>query len=154
MAEISYLLSTLLMGLFLVVTVLALSRGRGKQRDSPAESGRYSAEAAAEGGGAHLLPGETIAVRIARTPAAWSIGFFLLALGLGAIAVLSIEGTASAGTALLVTLAALVAVYLLSGIYLAAKQRGRPSSLAAAEGLGTLGLILIVVIMAKLVTGG
>jgi F0F1-type ATP synthase assembly protein I len=94
--------------------------------------------------------------QMARTPTTWYVGFVLAVLVVGAAGIVSVGGTAfsgSAGTVAALSLAALVALYLFLGTYATAKSRGRPESLAVAEGIGVIGGLALLGIVLVLVIG-
>lgn len=147
MAEVSYLASTLLMGLFLIVVATALTRNER----SPVPGGA-DGNADREGSvGAGL--GE-----MARNPRAWVLGFVLLTAGITVGVLLyvgggplpdegrEIAGLAVAGLLLLVTCA-----FIFLGTYLTATSTGRSSAWGVAEGTIALGLLFIVAIVINLV---
>lgn len=142
MVEVSYLASTLLMGLLLIAVATALTRRRGP----------VPGNADWEGSSGTSLGG------MARNPGAWTLGFVLLTAGI-AVGVLlyvgagplpdksrEIAGLAFAGLLLLV-----ISAFLFLGTYLTATSKGRSSAWGVAEGMIALGLLFIVAIVVNLI---
>lgn len=144
MAGLSYVVSTVLMGLFVVLVVAAVLRGRDWYDYSPPGEEGGLAETARE---------------VSESPVAWMVGFLLLVFVFGGATVLYLGDATlpvSAGTIGLVLAAAFALVlagYAFVGAYSAARSRGRPASQAVAEGVVLLGLLLVVGIAVKLVAG-
>lgn len=149
MAQLGYLASMITMGGVLVAVAYLFVRmnsrkaGRGGPR-----AARYERESASESG--------SLLGRIARAPASWYVGFVLAMLVVGAGGVAFIGETSlsgSAGAVVGVSMALLLALYLFVGTYATAKSRGRPASLAVAEGLGVIGGLALLGIVLVLVVG-
>lgn len=140
MADLSYVASAALMtGLVLAVVVAVLRYGHW-QSYSPTEPG----------GGAERLRA------VSESPAAWTVGFLLLAVLFGGAAVLyvsdvSVPGADAVGVGLLVAAAAVLGGFLFVGTYDAARSRGRPAAQGVAEGAVMLGLLAVVAIAVRLV---
>lgn len=142
MAELSYLVSTALMGLFLVAVVAFV---RFSERREYVRS--------------HESPdGPGVASRLQNSIGAWIAAFLLLALGVGGGAVLFVSGDLPAGVAraggvlLGVVLAASLAAYLGWGGYYIARGRGLGNAQAAAVGAWLLGLLFVAAIAVQLAT--
>lgn len=134
------LLSTLLTGVVVLVIALAAVRWvdwRGYAPDSP------------EGPG--------LASRVAGHPAAWIVGFLLLLAVFGGGAVAFVAGFLSdsmvgvVGLVLGAATAAIIAGYVFYGTYASARGRGRPTSVAVAEGTTLVGALFLLVIAVRLV---
>lgn len=142
---VSYIVSTILMGLFLVA-VVALVR--------ISERREYEAPSSREGGG--------LATWLTESPMAWILGFFLLVFVTGGASVLYVGGmlpsgsgaTAQLAGAALAAVVALVLVgYLVWGAYATARSHGYVRSGAVAVGAWMVGLLFVVVIAAQLLLG-
>lgn len=151
MVAVSPVVSTVVMGMLLVAIVVAIAR-RGSPRGSQIVSNRrYRPAGAAEpSGGAGAL------LRAAGSPTVWAAVFFLLVFGIGAGALLAVGGfgvdvPASAATAVAGLFVAVLGVYLAVGTYYAARGRGHPDSMAVAEGVGALAMVVILGIALRLV---
>ena len=134
------ILSTLLTGVLVLAIALAAVRWvdwRGYALDSPEGPGLVS--------------------RVASHPAAWIVGFLLLLVVFGGGAVAFVAGTLSesmvnaVGLVLGVVTAAVVAGYVFYGTYASARGRGRPASVAVAEGSTLVGALFLLVITVRLV---
>lgn len=142
----AYLLSGVLTGLFLVGTVLVLSRNRKWRHYSPA--------------GGVSDSGETIE-RVAEAPATWAVGFVLLAVGLG-LGTLVVVGGLSVpagvqGVASLVMAAVVLSVlaaYTFLGVYHAIRYRGLYRSQAVAAGVWVIATLMVGGIAVMLLTAG
>lgn len=96
--------------------------------------------------------------RLAGSPTVWTLGFLLLAVGLGGVAVLVVSGAglpAGGGEALVGVLAGVtgiaIAAYLFWGAYSAVRFRGLGSAQAVGAGLWLLGLAFLVVVAVRLI---
>jgi hypothetical protein len=145
MAQITYIASTVLMGL-LVAGVLATILSRTRWRDY---------EDAGVGPGATERMQEVLS-----SPTTWMVGFLALVALFGVGAVIAVGGmslpagsASMAGVGLAVFFAGLLGLLIFLGAYTASRSRGHPSSFAAAEGAGLLGMFVLVAIVVKLVTG-
>jgi len=147
MAAVDFLVSTVVMGLFLLATI-AFVRSGDWRAYSPPEQERSL--------------GSTVA-GIARSPVAWIVGFLVAAFAAGGAAVLFVGGGLVAGgpelTPTLQQLAGLViggvfalAIFLffLLGSYASARGRGLKSAQAAGVTAALFGLLFVVVISVKL----
>lgn len=139
-----YLLSGVLMGVFLLGTVALLTRSRRWRHYSPTNDGP-DAGAALE--------------RLAEHPATWMVGFLALALGLGLGAVVFVGGfpvpeaiQSAAGTVMLVVVLAVFAGYTFLGVYHAIRYRGLYRSQAAAAGIWIVGVLAVAGIAVMLLT--
>lgn len=152
MATIGFIVSSVVMGLFLVGVAAALTRGRRWRRYAPIP-----------GAGAFVgRPAESnVVARVAGSPAAWMAAFFLLALAFGGGAVLFASGaTVSASTQQLVGVAlaavsfVVVAFFYLHGLYRSAKGWGLPTSGAVAVSAWGLGVLVVAAVAVKLLIAG
>ncbi|MFC6963892.1 hypothetical protein [Halocatena marina] len=158
MVEINYLVSTLLMGLFLLAIVVVIARLRSVSETATASGGRSTASE---------LPDITPSARSTETvsseiPPTWIIGFLLLVLAAGAGSVLFIGasslpsigiGTQMAGIGLAIVIGGLVCGYFVSGIYLSLRSHGRKSAEATGVAIWLLGLLGVGVIVVNLLLG-
>lgn len=143
MAGLTYLVSTLVMGVVLVGVWFVVARLRHWERYSlPATDAQASR-----------------ATRAAKTPGTWTVGFLLAAFlaGGGAILLVSDLGASIALASPVVLLSAVFALllvgYLLWGVYHAVRVRGLGSAQAALAGVWTLGLLFVGAIAVTLVLG-
>jgi cbb3-type cytochrome oxidase subunit 3 len=145
---VSYLASTILMGLFLVA-VVALVRFSDRRE--------YEAPSSREGGLARRA-----ATWVVESPMAWILGFLLLVFVAGGTSVLYVGGilpspsaatTQLAGTALAAVFALVLVGYLVWGAYATARSRGYQRSGAVAVGAWVVGLLFVVAIAAQLLMG-
>lgn len=140
MAELSYLISTVLMGLFLVAVVgfVRFSERREYAHETPASPG--------------------LAARLRGSVGTWIVGFLLLAAVAGGGAVLFVRtdiaaGTAqAAGAAFAAVIAVSLVAYLGWGGYYVARGRGLGNAQAAAVGAWLLGLLFVAAIAVRLLT--
>jgi hypothetical protein len=140
MAQAEYLLSTLVTGGLLLGVAAAVGRAIGPDfefqgPDRPA-----------------------LASRLADDPRVWMLAFLTLVLVFGGGTVVFVGGfelpasaVAVAGAALVGGTLAVFVGYVFYGTYLAARARGRPSSMAAAQGATALGTLFLVALVVKLV---
>lgn len=134
-------LSTLLTGALVLAVVLVAVRWvdwQGYTQDSPEGPGMVS--------------------RAAGNPTVWIVGFLLLLVVFGGGAVVFVAGiglpesmVSAIGLVLGVATATVVGGYLFYGTYASARGRGRPSSVAVAEGSTLVGTMVLLVITLKLV---
>lgn len=143
---VSFLVSTLLMGLFLVAVVAFVGYAERREVERPASSTR---------------PGAVLSW-MRESPMAWIAGFLLLVLAVGGTTLLFVGGllpdlsagaTQLAGLALAGLLALALLVYFVWGAYSTARARGYPRSGAVAVGVWMFGLLFVAVIAAQLLTG-
>ena len=135
------LLSTLLTGAVVLAVVLVAARWidwRGYALDSPEGSGLLS--------------------RAASHPAVWIVGFLLLLAVFGGGAVAFVAGVGlpesavnAVGLVLGAATALVVSGYVFYGTYASARGRGRPTSVAVAEGTTLVGALFLLVIAVRLV---
>lgn len=135
------LLSTLLTGAVVLAVVLVAARWvdwRGYALDSPEGSGLVS--------------------RAAGHPATWIVGFLLLLAVFGGGAVAFVAGVGlpestvnAVGLMLGIATALVVSGYVFYGTYASARGRGRPTSVAVAEGTTLVGALFLLVIAVRLV---
>ncbi|PSQ09985.1 hypothetical protein BRC93_11295 [Halobacteriales archaeon QS_5_70_15] len=135
------ILSTLLTGAVLLAIALIAVRGvdwRGYAPDSPEGPGLVS--------------------RAMGHPAVWIVGFLLLLAVFGGGAVAFVAGVGlpeetvnALGLVLGAATAAVVGGYVFYGTYASARGRGRPTSVAVAEGTTLVGALFLLVIAARLV---
>ena len=142
----SYLASSLLMGTLAVLVLVALVRSRRWYRYSPRPDGEAGVAWAPDGdAGPPLL----------ERPEAWIAAFFGLALlAVGGVFAFVTSPAAPDGllsVPVLVLAGLLLGPYLLLGVYTAAKGRGHPSSVAAAETATVLGALFLVAVTLQLV---
>lgn len=138
----SFLWSTVLMGLFIVAVVAYLRAENYREYSS-----------GSEGGG----PGQ-LAEDLAGSPVVWMLTFLglLAVFGGGSLAYvggLALGDPAVWGLVLAGFAALTVCAYVLVGSYWSARSRGKPSSLAVAEGAAFIGLLAIFAVAAKLFVG-
>jgi hypothetical protein len=141
----AYLASTGVMGLLVVGVLLWLGRARGWYQYSPTVS---------SGGWSPGVRRENTLARLAGNTSAWVVAFTLLVVGfvVGVVALISApDGSGGlAGTALAAGGGVVLVGYLLFGVYISAKRRGHPSSLAAAESATVAGTLFLVAITVRL----
>ncbi len=137
----SAFLSTLAMGLFLLVIVVTVSlAGQRREFDRPS------------------LPTEESPLSVLSGPVGWTVGFLLVALvlGLGAVVAVSdggfIPGVGGELQPLVLGgLSGVLGLYVLFGTYYAARARGAPSALAAGLSASIVGFVVLGVITLRLV---
>jgi hypothetical protein len=156
MASISYVLSTVVMGLFTVGIAVAVVR-ISTQRQSPVTANQRKRNASAGGESTDALSRYASVVgEAARTPGTWYVGFVVLVFGFAAGALAMVTGPpaigAAVGLGLIVASAAVFCVFLFWGIYHSGRSQGLQSAQAAMAGAWALGSLLIVAIVVKLVT--
>jgi len=143
MAETAYLASTVITGLLGVGVVVLALRARRWHHYTP--QGAYGDLSA--GGG----PPASGLGRIARATSTWTAAYFLVVLtALGGV--VAFASGALTGPALVAGLGAVVAFYLVAGVYIAIRENGRSNAQATAGGAITLGLLAILAIVGMLVT--
>lgn len=139
----SFLLSTLLMGTLAALVLVAVLRSRRWYS--------YSPETGARVGG---LSDESRPPVWSR-PATWILAFVgLTALAVGGVFAFVTNPDAPAGllSAPVLGVGGLLLVgYLTLGVYHAAKERGHPASIAAAETATVLGVLFLVAVSAQLI---
>ncbi|MEF8791297.1 MAG: hypothetical protein V5A61_14325 [Haloarculaceae archaeon] len=135
------LLSTVVTGALVLAVALVAVRWvdwRGYSPDSPERPG--------------------LLARAAGHPAVWIGGFLLLLAVFGGGAVAFVAGASlptetvnAVGTGLGVATAAVVSGYVFYGTYAAARGRGRPASVAVAEGTTLVGTLFLLAVTVRLV---
>lgn len=144
----AFLVSTAVMGLFVVAVLGWVARSRGWYHYSP------SAESI---GWAHGGEGETQLGTLSDDPRVLAVAFTLLVVGFvgGVVLVVSgpVEMQAAAGLAVAVAGGLVLVGYLLLGVYLSATRRGHPRSLAVAESATVAGVLFLVAVTAQLLMG-
>lgn len=164
MAQATYLVSALVMGVLVVVVAVATLRLRTWQHYTvqvPRNMATVAAETrAAQAAGRpqspeFTLPGEALADRLVHSQATWYLGFVVVALGFGAATLLSLGGdTAPAATTIGLLFVLVLGLYLPIGLYVALRNRGHASARAAGEAALVLGVVAIVAIVGNLVGFG
>lgn len=148
------LLSTVLMGVFLVAVLGVVVRLRASHSEATSRStGTNLPQTAVE------APSTTeTGTGASATPIGWVIGFLGLVVVAGGGAVVFVGGNVLpgigpqvAGIALVVVFGGLLCSYFFSGIYLSLRSHGRKSAEATGVALWLLGLLAIGVIAAQLV---
>lgn len=142
----SFLASTVLMGALAVLILVAVLRSRRWYRYSPPSAGEAGPGWTPEG-----RPQSSVLAR----PTTWIAGFVLLALlAVGGVFAFVTNPDAPAeltSAPVLGVGGALVGSYLLAGVYYAAKERGHPSSIAAAETATVVGALFLVAVSLQLI---
>jgi len=146
MAQLQYLTSALATGTALFAVAYLLVRTNRRRGAATAGAVASRRPQSAEGSGASRIG------RLFRTPVAWYLGFAAGALGVVAAGIAAVAGVGGGAVAAL-ALGALVGLYLVVGTYATAKSRGRPESLAVAEGIGVLGALALLGMVVVLVLG-
>jgi hypothetical protein len=148
MAETTAIVSSIVMGVFLLVIAAALSRATSR----PVFTSEDSDESTWSG---IVLDSLTEWIR---NPGVWALGFVLLSCGLGAGVLLYVgdgpiadASRAAAGVVIAGILAAVICAFLFFGVYITAKSKGRSTAWGVAEGVIALGLVFVVAIMANLI---
>lgn len=147
MANVTYIASALVTGLFLAVVAGTLAR-LGDRRIAPTPMGRSS-------GGGLAATGYGMVDGLARKQTTWAVGFVLFTLGVVAGVIAFLQGDASIGGGASIGLAgafvlALVG-FLVFGTYLTVRSHGRSTAEAVGVGLWALGLLLIVAVALNLI---
>jgi hypothetical protein len=135
------LLSTLVMGAFLVLVVVAVLLSR-EWREVPAS--------VAGEGSDFELPGERLFGRVSRSLTVWQLVFLLLTVGYTGAVVVAMTGTSAGAMTVALLFAPLLLGYVLFGVYFAARGQGHSTAKALAETLVTFGAVLLVVIVGNL----
>ncbi|RAW45164.1 hypothetical protein DQW50_10160 [Halorubrum sp. 48-1-W] len=142
------LLSTALMGLLVLATIVAAARIGGQRAPGADDSvDTYTA----------------ITRRLAevvRTPAVWSIAFVVIALGVGALVVLSVgnfafvEGFSGSLLAIVYAVVGLLLTgFVFLGAYFGVRGRGLGNAHGVAAGSFAAGLVFLVLITVQLLVG-
>lgn len=152
MASVSYMFSTLLMGLLVVGVAVALVR-LGNRRQRPAAAG--GGDGRTDDGTDTLGRYGSAIGRMARNPGTWYVVFFLLVFGFVGGALALVTSPPEIGGAVFLALglafAAALCAFLAWGVYQSSRYRGLKSAQAAMVGAWVLGSLLIVAIVVKLV---
>jgi hypothetical protein len=149
MVDITYLVSTVLMGLLLAGVAVAVARVYHRPQ--------FSAAAASGGPGGAGGPIWTVYDRLERVAyreSVWTAGFLVLAVLLVAIVALFLGDEAlraSLGPALAALFGTVVLGFVLLGLYRTLRLRGRSRAEAVGVGMWTLGLVFLLAVAAKLV---
>lgn len=142
------LLSTVLMGLLVVATFVAIAQIGGK-RTAPGTGAvsRYDAIT------------ETLG-DIVRKPVVWAVAFILITVGIGAVALLAVGSfgvsdalSGSLLTAVYAAVALLLTGFVFLGAYFAARDRGLGNAHGVAAGTFASGLVFLVLIVTQLLIG-
>ncbi|WP_158059223.1 hypothetical protein [Halorussus halophilus] len=146
MAALPYLVSTVVMGVVLLGVWLVVARVRNWEQ--------YALPATVSPDGT-----ESRAVRTAKMPTTWIVGFLLVTFvaGGGAILLVSDVGSSLAASPVVLfsaVFALLITGYLLWGVYHSVRVRGLGSAQAALAGVWTLGMLFLGAVVLTLVTGG
>lgn len=148
-----YLVSTLLMGLFVLAVAVAI--GRGGQRATP--SGNSGGRIGYAEWSNRETQYESRLLEMANSPIAWTISFVVLAVALLGGAVLYVTDGAPAGgvlrTALLAVVGALLLGYVFFGTYFSVRDRSGKSAVAVGVSAVVVGILMLLGIVAALVTG-
>jgi cbb3-type cytochrome oxidase subunit 3 len=154
MAGISYLLSTVVMGLFLI-GVVAYARSGNRRQQPSTESRRPELTESSDDETDVLARYFTAATGVARNPNTWYIAFFLLVFGFAGGAIFLVTSSPEIGGLVFLGLALAFAVvlcaFLVWGIYRSGRTRGLKSAQAAMAGAWALGSLLVIAIVVKLV---
>ena len=148
MAPPGYFASAVVFGLLLVGAVVALARSFDWRVAGPTRSAR---------GRRDRRDGFDAVADAARSPVAWLVGFFALALG-GTAAVVAVVGGApgpvrrGAWLGLGLVTAAVFAGYAFWGTYRSARSRGIESATAVLAGLWLLGSLFVLAVVVRLLT--
>lgn len=143
------LVSAGMMAALLAVVLLVASRASRRGMAKPNETA----------GAGNWAPVFERIVALSRDPGVWAAGFVLIAvgLGLGAVAVVGGGGggmpTGALTVAVGATIGLVVVSYLLWGTYAASRQRGLGNAQAVGVGIGTLGLLFVLLVALQLVFG-
>lgn len=146
MAALSYLVSTLVMGVVLLGVWLVVARARHWEHYT------LPATVSADAEGSRVT-------RAAQTPTTWIVGFLLVTFLAGGATILLVSDVgASLALGPVVVVSAIFAVmligYLLWGVYHSVRVRGLGSAQAALAGVWTLGMLFLGAVVVTLVMGG
>lgn len=143
MVSTAYLLSTVVMAVVGAGALALALRTRRWHRYAP----RLASRDVEAGGNAQ---GRGVS-RLARSPDTWAVAYILLVLGFMMGAVVYASG-AITGMGMIGALGAILAVYLVVGVYVAMRENGRPSAQAAAGSAVATGMLFVVAVTILLVT--
>lgn len=149
MVAITYLPSTLLMGLFLLAIIVGFVRITSSERTTTPQSAPVPTR--------KRRTDTQSTTDSTAVPTAWIVGFLSLILAVGGGTVLFVGGisvpsvgTGSAGLLLAVLIGGLVCGYLISGLYISLRGHGRASAEAAAVAIWMLGMAALVLIAIRI----
>ncbi|WP_323190667.1 hypothetical protein [Halostella sp. PRR32] len=146
-------ISTVVTGLFLVAVAGATVVGSRRAASGGSPTRSRDAETAGRSGDP-VLPGERLLARLYDDVAAWIVGFVIVTVGFAAAGVFALGDPATLGDMLPILFVAMLALYLLAGVYLLGRQRGHSSALAVAESATAFGVLLVAGVVVKLVAAG
>lgn len=154
MVVLGSLVSTAVMGVLLVAIVIAVAKGGSPRGAWIATHRRYLPGGGSDGGGSGQTGRETPG--IADDTGLWIAIFLALAFGFGLLALLFVGWydvgiSESFGGIVVGLFALLLTLYLGLGVYYTARSRGHPYSMAAAQSVTVLSLMVLLVIAVRLV---
>lgn len=136
------LVSTLLMGLVLLVIAAAVVGIRNWRQEAPETLGER---------------GASFVARATRDPNTWGLVFVVVAFAVTAGSIVFVGGLSvpgmgqqAMGLVLVAAFGVLLAVLLFGGVYATARARGAGRSLAVAVGVGLLGILFVAAISVQL----
>ncbi len=136
----SQLASALVMGALVAIVVAAVVRGRRWRQYAPQPD--------------EDVEGRPLSAGAAEDPVGlWVAAFVVVALGAmaGAVALVSTPDLGLTSGPVAIGAAAIVSLYLLSGVYFLARERGHPNSLAVAETATVVGALFLAAVAAQLI---
>ncbi|MFB6138978.1 MAG: hypothetical protein ABEJ26_00925 [Halosimplex sp.] len=142
MVNTGYLTSTLVMGVLIVGIVALVLRVRRWEHYTPRVVYRQIEAGGTGPGGLADLAGRT---------STWTAAYILLVLGFMFGAMVYASGAIS-GMAMIGAVGAIVALYLVAGVYFAMREHGRPSAQAVAGSAVATGMLFVLAITVVLVT--
>jgi len=142
MVNTGYLASTAVMGLLAVGVVVFMLRARRWEH--------YTPQVAYDMDGGSGAPATGLA-RLAGQESTWTVAYVVLVLGFLLGAMVYASG-AITGMAMMGALGAIIALYLVAGVYIAMVEHGRTSAEAVAGSAVTTGFLFVLVITLLLVT--
>lgn len=148
------LVSTVVMGVLLVAIVIAVAKGGSPRGAWIASHRRYLPGGGTLGGVSG--PSGTDTREVADDIGLWIAAFLVLAFGFGLVALLfvgwyNVGISESFGGVVVGLFALLLTLYLGLGVYYTARSRGHPYSMAAAQAVTVLSLMVLLVIAVRLV---
>ena len=143
MVNTGYLASTAVMGLLVVGVVVFMLRARRWEHYTPDVAYQN-----VDAGGSSPATGLS---RLAGEESTWTVAYVVLVLGFMLGAMVYASG-AITGMAMMGALGAIIALYLVAGIYFAMVEHGRPSAQAVAGSAVATGMLSVVAITLLLVT--
>lgn len=152
MVAVSPLVSTAVMAVLLVVIAAAIAKQGSPRGAWIATHRRYVPGVSGGEGGVGVPSGDGIADSVG----VWIAIFFALVFGFGITALLLVGWlklgvAASLGSVVLGLFGLVLILYLGIGMYLAARSRGQPYSMAAAQAVTVLATVALLAIALKLV---